>query len=266
MGDPDRLQQVIWNLLSNAVKFTPAGGVVRLTLERRAGEDLLMVSDTGIGIDPAFLPSVFDTFRQADASSTRAHGGLGLGLSIVKHLVEMHGGTVRAESGGSGKGATFTVRLPVRSSAPPSSAPGTPGARAIEHRLTGTAIVVVEDEADTRDLLVSLLESAGANVRPASSAEEGLNACVETRPEALVTDIAMPGVDGYGMMRQIQAALGTDAPRVNVALTAFAGPRDHERSVEAGFQRHVTKPFDPAEFVRMLAELLNQPASAGPRT
>jgi signal transduction histidine kinase len=272
-GDPDRLQQVIWNLLTNAVKFTPTGGVVAVTLRRVDGDDELIVSDTGIGIEPGFLPHVFDSFRQADASSTRAHGGLGLGLSIVKHLVELHGGTVQASSAGSNLGATFSVRLPVRI-AEPIREPRTTGqgsrARRLPPepsvplvrgagqagRLSGTRVVVVDDDTDTRELVVSVLENAGANVRAAASADEGFQACVDERPDALISDIAMPGRDGYGLIRQLASTPGVEAPRIRIALTALAGARDRERTAQAGFQRHVAKPFDPGMLVSTLEELL----------
>ena len=251
---------MIWNLLSNAVKFTPSGGAVMVRLRRDGAGDELSVSDTGIGIEPAFLPNVFDMFRQADASSTRAHGGLGLGLSIVKNLVEMHGGDVRVESDGLNKGACFIVRLPVRSlerprEPRPLDLPARGGV--LEGLLTGANIVVVDDDDDTRELLQSVFESAGATVRMAASAEEAFTACIEDRPDALVTDIAMPGQDGYGLMRQLQAALGADVPRAIVALTAFAGARDRERAAEAGFARHIAKPFDPEELVRAVMDLLS---------
>jgi signal transduction histidine kinase len=260
-ADPDRLQQIVWNLVSNAVKFTPAGGSVTVRL-RRAGElDELSVSDTGIGIDPAFLPNVFDMFRQADASSTRAHGGLGLGLSIVRNLVEMHGGDVRVESAGLNTGARFVVTLPVRAvgrareaRAVDADPPGD-GFRGV---LAGANIVVVDDDADTRELLQSLFESAGAKVRAAASAEEGFTACIEHRPDALVTDIAMPGQDGYALVRQLQAAMGSDAPRAIIALTAFAAHRDRERAAAAGFDRHISKPFDPDTLVRVVQDLLSR--------
>ena len=245
-GDPDRLQQVIWNLLSNAVKFTPSGGAVMVRLRRDGAGDELSVADTGIGIEPAFLPNVFDMFRQADASSTRAHGGLGLGLSIVKNLVEMHGGDVRVQSDGLNRGACFIVRLPVRSLERPReprslNLPARGGV--LEGLLTGANIVVVDDDDDTRELLQSVFESAGATVRMAASAEEAFTACIEDRPDALVTDIAMPGQDGYGLIQQLQAALGADVPRAIVALTAFAGARDRDRAAEAGFARHISKPI-----------------------
>ncbi len=266
VGDPDRLQQVIWNLLSNAVKFTPAGGVVSVKLTRQDGVDELRVSDTGIGIDPAFLPNVFDTFRQADASSTRTHGGLGLGLSIVRHLVEMHGGEVRAQSDGLGRGASFIVRLPVRTTdraaraaeaelgrpRPPSMLSG--------RRLEGVSVLVVDDDQDTRELLESVLEAVGARVHAAASATEAFALAADVKPDAIVSDVAMPEQDGYSLMRELDVALGPRAPRVRVALTAFAAERDREKSLEAGYQRHIAKPFDPADLIGVLDELLGRNA------
>ena len=260
MGDADRLQQVIWNLVSNAVKFTPPGGTVAVTLRRDGESDELSVSDTGIGINPAFLPDVFDTFRQADASTTRTYGGLGLGLSIVRHIVELHGGEVRAESEGIDKGAKFVVRLPVggvdrpREVRPPASVPATP---VLTGGLRGTSIVVVDDDQDTRDILQSVLELQGATVRVADSAAEGLQACLEDPPDALVSDIGMPGQDGYSFLRQLKSTLGADSPRATLALTAFAGPRDQIRAADAGYDRHMAKPFDPDQLVQTLQELLS---------
>ncbi len=253
-GDPDRLQQVIWNLLSNAVKFTPAGGTVTVSVTRQGAMDELVVKDTGMGIDAAFLPSVFETFRQADASSTRAYGGLGLGLSIVKHLVEMHGGDVRAASDGRDQGSTFTVRLPVRALERRRERRG--DVAAAPPLLLSTQVVVVDDDGDTRDLLLTVLRLAGATVNTAASAEEGLRLCLEIRPDALVSDIAMPGKDGYELVRQLIAALGDEAPRARIALTAFASPRDLERALAAGFHRHIVKPFEPAVLIRTISELL----------
>ncbi|HZB24650.1 MAG TPA: ATP-binding protein [Vicinamibacterales bacterium] len=253
-GDPDRLQQVIWNLLSNAVKFTPPGGSVTVTLQRADGFDQLAVTDTGIGIEPGFLPHVFDTFRQADASSTRSHGGLGLGLSIVKQLVELHGGTVEVRSDGKDSGARFTVRLPVLT-APRPQPRSVPRLR--RGRLNGHTVLVVDDDADTREMLASVIDAAGAQVHAAASAEEALGLGVESPPDAIVSDIAMPGQDGYDLIRHLRAALGARAPRVSIALTAFAGPGDHERALEAGFQRHISKPFDPLALVALLEEMLS---------
>jgi signal transduction histidine kinase/ActR/RegA family two-component response regulator len=257
-GDPDRLQQVIWNLLSNAVKFTPPGGSVTLTLRRGGLVDEIIVSDTGIGIEPDFLPNVFETFRQADATSTRAHGGLGLGLSIVKRLVEMHGGHVRAASAGRDTGATFTVWLPVRPGVPverpePEAPPGSDATL-----LTGCDILVVDDDQDTRELLVSAFERAGAEVRAAATAADGLALALDRVPDAVVSDIAMPAEDGYAFARRLRLVLGDRAPRVLVALSAFASPGDHERSARAGFDRHIAKPVDPLMLVRLLADMLGR--------
>ena len=259
IGDPDRLQQVIWNLLSNAVKFTPAGGAVTISLRREAQEDILEVRDTGIGIDPQFLPHVFDTFRQADASTTRSVGGLGLGLSIVRQLVEMHGGSVRAESGGANQGATFVVRLPIRAAAP--LAPPRVGDVVGAPRLDGQSVVLVDDDEDTRELLQSAFAAAGAEAIAVASADDALAACLDHRPAVLVSDIAMPGQDGYALMRNVQAALGPERPRVRIALSAFAAERDRARSTEAGFNAHLAKPIDPTDLLRVVAELLDEAAA-----
>jgi signal transduction histidine kinase/ActR/RegA family two-component response regulator len=262
-GDPDRLQQVMWNLLSNAVKFTPSGGRVTFVLRRRGEVDEMIVSDTGIGIDPSFLPNVFDSFRQADATATRAHGGLGLGLSIVSHLVDIHGGTVAASSGGRDQGATFTVRLPVRDArretSPPAAVPLADGL------LRGFTIVAVDDDPDTRELLQSVLDNAGARVHAAGSVEEALALCHLERPDAIVSDIGMPGRDGYSLMRDLHDQLGPSGPRVAVALSAYAAPADRERSLAAGFQWHVAKPFDAVNLVHALHALLNDEAPAAGR-
>jgi signal transduction histidine kinase/CheY-like chemotaxis protein len=256
-GDPDRLQQVLWNLISNAVKFTPPGGTVGVHLRRDGTADEMSVSDTGIGIDPAFLPDVFDTFRQADATTTRMYGGLGLGLSIVRHIVELHGGEVRAESDGAGKGSRFIVRLPIGAREPPRPPrPGETNREPLTTVLTGVDIVVVDDDQDTRDILLSVLERQGASVRVAASAAEAVRMCVERPPDALISDIAMPGQDGYALLRQLQETLGTDMPRATLALTAFAGANDQRRAADAGFDRHMGKPFDADRLVRVLRELL----------
>jgi signal transduction histidine kinase/ActR/RegA family two-component response regulator len=258
VGDPDRLQQVVWNLLSNAVKFTPSGGRVKLTLRRIGDTDEIVVADTGIGIDPVFLPNVFDTFRQADASATRAHGGLGLGLSIVRHLVEVHGGAVTAASEGRDRGATFTVTLPVRSLSSLSPAPPPMPADLIERDLLrGASIVVVDDDRDTRELLQSVLTTAGADVRAAGSADEALALLRHVLPDAVVSDIGMPGRDGYSLMHELRTTPGL-MPLVAVALSAYAGPRDREQSVVAGFQEHLAKPIDPVILVRTLHDRLEK--------
>jgi signal transduction histidine kinase len=260
LGDPDRLQQVIWNLLSNAVKFTHTGGRVTVTLGRAGGTDTLTVRDTGVGIEPPFLPHVFDTFRQADASSTRQVGGLGLGLSIAKRLVELHGGTIAAASDGTGRGATFTVRLPVRAVAQPQRpAHGTAvheEMAAAAGKLTSTTILVVDDEPDALEMLVSVLTNAGATVLAARSAGEALRLALQRKPQVLVSDLGMPGTDGYTLLAQIRQSLGADAPHVAIALTAYAGERDRARSAAAGFHRHVAKPLDPLALVEIVSGML----------
>jgi signal transduction histidine kinase/CheY-like chemotaxis protein len=255
-GDPDRLQQVIWNLLSNAVKFTPGGGHVTIAARRAGQVDEIVVSDTGIGIDPAFLPNVFESFRQADASTTRAHGGLGLGLSIVRQLVALHGGEVSADSGGKDKGATFTVRLPVRSADRRRDDAAGASLAEVRGRLEGRDILVVDDDLDTRELLVSALEGAGGRVRSAASSAEALALIRRRPPEAVISDIGMPGEDGYTFMRAVMQEPGNQAPGVRIALSAFAGPGDREQALSAGFQRHVAKPVDPGELIAMVAEML----------
>ena len=255
-GDPDRLQQVIWNLLSNAVKFTPSGGRVSIAARRIGETDEVVVSDTGIGIDAAFLPNVFESFRQADASTTRAHGGLGLGLSIVKQLVAMHGGEVTAASEGKDRGATFTVRLPVRAAGRRSEEVSDTSLDSVKGRLNGREILVVDDDLDTRELLVSALEGAGGLVRSAASSAEGLALVRQHAPEAVISDIGMPGEDGYAFMQTLTRELQARAPRVRIALSAFAGPRDREHALEVGFQRHVAKPVDPHALIEALAEML----------
>jgi signal transduction histidine kinase/ActR/RegA family two-component response regulator len=261
-GDPDRIQQVIWNLLSNAVKFTPTGGTTRIAIRRVDDVDEIVVSDTGIGIDPVFLPHVFDTFRQADASATRAHGGLGLGLAIVRNLVELHGGDVRADSGGRDLGAAFTVRLPARV-APRQAEETKRQPTVVPHgALSGSTILAVDDDTDTRELLQSILEAAGARVHAAGSVDEALLTLQHERPDALVSDIGMPGRDGYDLLQEIRAMLGDRSPRVAVALSAYAAEHDRQRSSAAGFQQHIAKPVDPAALVQILRHLLESTAPA----
>lgn len=274
-GDPHRLQQVFWNLLSNAVKFTPRGGEVRVALLRSDDEVLATVTDTGQGITPEFLPFIFERFRQADKTSTRARSGLGLGLSIVRQLVDLHDGWVWADSAGQGQGATFTVGLPRAVAAetqrknPPreSSALADPadagfgldsvaaaGARQTAS-LVGARVLVVEDEADARDLVTKLLQEQGAHVVTAPSAAEALIAFARVHPEVLVSDIGMPEGDGYQLIagvRALEAARG-DAPALAVALTGHARAEDRERALAAGFQHHLAKPFAPAELLRVMA-------------
>ncbi len=255
MGDPARLQQITWNLLSNAVKFTPAGGRVDVRLSGEDARAVLTVEDTGAGIEPGFLPHVFERFRQADGSTARAQGGLGLGLSLTRELVGLHGGSIEAASAGLGLGATFRVSLPGVAAALPEAEP--PGwTRAT--RLAGARILVVDDEPDSRDLLLQLLASWGARPSGAASAREALAAVGREVPEVLVSDIAMPGEDGFALLRTLRATevvLGRP-PLATVALTAFARPEDRRQVLEAGFDAHVAKPVEPEELLGTLTALL----------
>jgi PAS domain S-box-containing protein len=262
-GDPNRLQQVIWNLLSNAVKFTPKGGHVELELATRDGQAVVAVKDSGQGVRPEFLPYVFDRFRQADSSSVRRHGGLGLGLAIVRHLVDMHGGSVHVDSEGEGKGSTFTVMLPLDTKdaeqsrpASPLAAPGLSSSAESVPRLNGLRILVVDDEEDARRLLVEVLASFGATVMAAKSASEALDAVRARRPDVLVSDIAMPEEDGYSLIRKVRSMSEERGGRTPaVAVTAYARLSDRVRALSAGFQSHLAKPFEPAELATVVASL-----------
>jgi signal transduction histidine kinase/DNA-binding response OmpR family regulator len=263
VADEDRIQQVLWNLLSNAVKFTPRGGLVRVEAKRVLDEVVLAVSDTGEGISPSFLPFVFDRFRQADGSTTRLHGGLGLGLSIVRHLVELHGGTVSAYSAGPGRGAAFTVMLPVQArphveQAPPKiAAPKAHAVAATDSRLAGKHVLVLDDEEDMRELISMILEHAGARVTRVPTVAAALTAIVRDRPDVAVSDLAMPGEDGFDFVRHVRAwsdARLRELPMV--AMTAYARAEDRHRVLQAGFQRHVAKPIEPMELVAALAEVV----------
>jgi CheY-like chemotaxis protein len=261
-GDANRLQQVVWNLLSNAIKFTPKGGKVQVLMERVNSHIEITVNDTGQGIDPQFLPHIFERFRQADASSTRSHGGLGLGLAIAKQLVELHGGSISAESPGIGKGATFSVVLPLlvvnlMSSPEPKSKPRAIQARPFECSptvLAGVTVLVVDDESDARGLVKRVLEECGAEVVVAGSAAEALEMVPTVKPNVLVSDIGMPGVDGYELLRRIRAlgeTKGGDVPAI--ALTAFARSEDRTRALLAGYLVHVSKPVEPHELIATVA-------------
>jgi PAS domain S-box-containing protein len=264
MGDPARLQQVVWNLLANAIKFTPRGGRVQVRLERVNSHVEIAVADTGAGIDPDFLPHVFDRFRQADQRTTRQHGGLGLGLAIVRHLVELHGGTVRADSAGDGTGSTFTVSLPV---APVHRKEGAeervhPAARNTlpshdcPERLDGLRLLVVDDEADARELLAAGLGQCGAQVTTASSAPEALEALAGGNFAVLVSDIGMPGEDGYELIRKVRALPADSGGRTPaVAVTAYARTEDRLRAMRAGFEMHVSKPVELTELIVVIANL-----------
>lgn len=251
-GDADRLQQVLWNLLSNAVKFTPEGGQVSIRVEKSKSNVCITVSDTGTGISPDLLPFIFDRFRQADSSATRAFGGLGLGLSIVRSLVELHGGTVTASSEGEGHGASFTVTLPLF---PTGSDVQQPQASAAKG-LNGRRILLVEDDNDTRQFLDALLTAAGADVRAAASVPDALQLLDNFSPHAVVTDIAMPDADGYALLAQLrQRAVGRNVPAI--AVTAYGRPEDHDRAMRAGFSSYVRKPVDPDAFIQTIASLAN---------
>jgi signal transduction histidine kinase/CheY-like chemotaxis protein len=265
-GDADRLQQVVWNFLSNALKFTPARGRVTVTLETRENTVRLSVADSGIGIDREFLPFVFDRFRQGDTGTARAHGGLGLGLAIARNLVELHGGTVEVDSAGLNQGTTFTVQLPSVAPSPeghrrePMDGSLAPVARILDpaHRLDGRRVLVVDDEPESRDLLAHVLEHAGATVATASSAGEAWAVLQSDAPDVLVSDIEMPGEDGYTLIRRARD-LSTVQLRgmIAVAVTAHARPKDRVRALQAGYQWHLPKPLEPAELVSVIASLLS---------
>jgi PAS domain S-box-containing protein len=260
LGDSGRLQQIVWNLLSNAVKFTPAGGRVEVQLERVGAQAQIRVSDTGRGIDPEFLPYVFETFRQADYTTTRTFGGLGLGLAIVRHLVELHGGTVQAASPGENRGATFVVQLPLAIvQSEPSQNSEQPDASL---DLSGVRILAVDDDADMRELLAFVLEQAGASTTVVASAQEALAVLEQTKPDLLVSDVGMPEMDGYMLVRQLRNLTreqGGEIPAI--ALTAYAGELDQQRALAAGFQRHIPKPVEPTELVAVIATLVGSRVS-----
>lgn len=258
-GDPDRLQQVVWNLANNAIKFTPKGGHVRVHLGHVGSHVELTVSDSGRGIPSTFLPHVFERFRQLDGGTTRRHGGLGLGLALVRHLAEAHGGSAHAESPGEGGGATFTVRLPIRAvhaedpvaerrePRTENALPLAPGA------LDGVSVLVVDDEADARDLVATVLRASGAEVSVASGAEHALELLASWCPTLLVSDIGMPDIDGYELIRRVRSNLGTRGAELPaVALTAFAREEDRRLALAAGFHSHVAKPVEPVELVRLV--------------
>ncbi|HEY9027797.1 MAG TPA: PAS domain S-box protein [Burkholderiaceae bacterium] len=264
-GDAGRLQQVVWNLLTNAIKFTPRGGRVQVLLQRVNSHVELSVSDSGIGIPASFLPQVFDRFSQRDGSSTRSHGGLGLGLAICKQLVELHGGSIRAASPGEGQGATFSVDLPVsimqveseRERAHPTAETGDHDAVAMP-RLDGVHVFVIDDEPDARELLQRVLAEQGANVTSFETAGEALVALETSRPSVIVSDVGMPDMDGYQMMRMLRANESRDSRIPALALTAFARAEDRKRALVAGFQAHLAKPFDVAELVLLVADLVGR--------
>lgn len=263
-GDADRLQQVVWNLLSNALKFTPKGGRIQVKLQRIDSHVEIEVSDSGVGISKEFLPYVFDRFRQADASSTRIHGGLGLGLSIVHQLVDLHGGSVSVHSEGEGKGATFTITLPfVGVVTAPQETEVVTHARSDEMisfeglpSLEGLTVLVVDDEPDTRELIQQVLKECGSDVITSRSVAEALEALEQYRPDILISDLGMPDEDGYSLIskvRALPAERGGNIPAA--ALTAYARAEDRMRVLRSGFQFHLPKPVDSAELVTVVASL-----------
>jgi signal transduction histidine kinase len=269
-GDPDRLQQIIWNLLSNAIKFTPAGGRVEITLERVGTHVQTTVADTGQGINAEFLPHVFERFRQADSSSTRKFGGLGLGLSIVRHLVELHGGTVQVDSPGEGQGATFTVRFPLltgyeESCTTHSVEHSGDSAVTAELSLKGIRVLVVDDDTDSRAVIGEMLLQFGAEVLTAASAHDALQALELWSPDVLLSDIEMPNEDGYSLLQKIRSRDGNSGGLIPAAaLTAYGRSEDRVRALTAGYQIYLTKPVDPHELAQVVASLVKTSQISNP--
>ncbi len=268
-GDAQRLQQVFWNLLSNAIKFTPAGGRIGVRAFKDAGHIAVEVTDTGKGIDPAFLPFVFERFRQADSTTTRTFGGLGIGLAIVRHLMELHGGTVQADSNGDGKGATFTVRFPLLDTSKKTVAESSPtplelleAVHVTDMRLQGTQVLIVDDEPDTRDLLTRFLEQHGAVVSVAASAHEAMEHLERENPQVMISDIGMPGEDGFALIRKIRNTMGRHSTIPAIALTAYARDEDAQAARAAGFHAHMSKPIDFDALILLLEKVVHGVAPA----
>lgn len=265
--DPHRLQQMIWNLLTNAVKFTPQQGTVEIRLERTEDFVKIVVSDTGQGIAPDFLPYVFDRFSQADSSSTRKHNGLGLGLAIVRHLAELHGGTISADSDGKDKGASFILTLPsstivkTHSEPLPAESNGSKSNAIANPELSGVRVLIVDDDVDTCDMLTYVLTHWGAETKSSASVAEALTRVTEWHPNILLTDINMPGEDGYELINQLRALSlekGSNIPAI--ALTAMARPEDSEQVLSAGFHLHLAKPIDIEELLNAISQLTEKSA------
>jgi signal transduction histidine kinase len=262
LGDPSRIQQIVWNLLSNAVKFTGKGGCVEVSLLRREREVELIVADNGQGIKPEFLPHVFERFCQEDAGIARQHGGLGLGLSIARQLVEMHGGQIVARSDGPGCGATFVVTLPATAAEPAREIEAAAPELHAPPALAGLRVLVLEDEPDARELVERVLQERGATTLAFATAAEALEACAVEAPDVIVSDIGLPGVDGYEFIRRLRTSEGQRARNTPAAaLTAFARSEDRRRALLAGFQTHVAKPVDPLELVVVVAALAGRTTS-----
>ena len=262
-GDPARMQQIVWNLLSNAVKFTPYRGSIKVRLEQDGTNAKVTVQDNGLGIEPAFLPSVFDRFRQADSSTTRSFGGLGLGLAIVRHLVELHGGTVWADSEGGGKGATFSAMFPLLPE--PTQAPTLQVSTETNgfdvHSLQGLRVLLVDDEPEARQIISTVIKRMGAEVKACESASQALETLMEWRPDILMSDIGMPDEDGYSLIGKVRALprdQGGATPAA--ALTAYARDEDRKRALDAGYQMHIAKPVTTSQLVKLISRLVGRPA------
>jgi CheY-like chemotaxis protein/anti-sigma regulatory factor (Ser/Thr protein kinase) len=274
--DQQRLQQMIWNLLTNAVKFTPPEGEVKIRLEQTDDKIRIIVSDSGQGIAPEFLPFVFDRFRQEDSSSTRTHNGLGLGLAIVRHLAELHGGSVEAISDGIDRGATFTITLPC-SATNASTAPSAETAAAAAHQVTngdksqeksetelnGVRVLIVDDDADTCEMLTFALNQRGAEAQASATVSDAFTSIAEWHPDVLLTDINMPGEDGYALINKLRASNSENGAHIPViALTAMARQEDSEQALMAGFQLHLSKPVDIQELTEAIANLTKKSAAS----
>jgi PAS domain S-box-containing protein len=263
-GDPDRLQQVMWNLLTNAVKFTPLGGRVEVRLVRGPSDMEIMVSDNGIGIQPEFLPHIFERFRQAESGTTRRHGGLGLGLAIARHIVEMHGGTIHVASDGEGKGSTFRVKLPLLVG-PSEKHPDAPRVyrRALKPRepiaLNGLHVLAVDDDDDAQQMLREILESAGATVYVVGSGAQALEMLASEHPDVLITDLGMPGMDGFDLIKRVRQSPDPEIRDIPAAaLTAYARSEDRAKALRSGFGLHLAKPIDPGDLIAAVDALARQ--------
>ena len=260
-GDANRLQQVIWNLLSNAVKFTNSGGRVQMKVSQANSAVEISVTDTGQGIRREFLPYVFDRFSQADSTTTRHHGGLGLGLAIARHLVEIHGGTIRASSRGEGEGATFTITLPLVEAVTKAAEMAAVSANGLSSapQLSGVNVLLVDDDSDTLNVMATALAGRQANVTAVSSAGEAIQAIKQKRPDVLVSDIAMPDLDGYGLIAKVRSLESGEAQSIPaVAITAYAKEEDRKRALSSGFQIYLPKPVELTELVRVVARAVRR--------
>jgi CheY-like chemotaxis protein len=274
-GDARRLQQILWNLLSNALKFTPKNGRVQVTVSRTNSHAEVLVSDTGKGIAPDLLPYVFDRFRQGDGSTKRTYGGLGLGLAIVRHMTELHGGTVTANSAGEGLGATFRVALPLAAlredgfflgNRSETKAASTGAIASSEKELEGVRILILDDEPDARELIGTVLERSGAEVRMASDAKAAMEVVTGWKPDVLLSDVGMPDQDGYSFIRQVRSLPHKDGGSIPAAaLTAYASAKDRLRALTAGFQTHLSKPVEPRELIAVVAVLSGKTGTAKDR-